>query len=396
MKSAVKMFLMVLMLGLCFTPQANAITAWYQPTPLPAGIPESANHIRDGWIGSYYNSTLVSDDEKWNIGGWGDEYRAYVKFDIEGLPQNVSQAALWLMPYAKGDGSTTTWTEWNLVTGDWTTNMQWGGQPSATFLGYRAPPIANEWYGTNITSWYNGWRSNPSSNYGLRIDPYQVNNNFNLFRSSEYKDFVADPYADGKRPILQLDFNPTLALKMPFNGSRWNVSTEIGGVGCSYVHTGHQGNGYFSIDFTGKAKDANGNIVYPDPSTANIPILAAFDGTVVNYPEIMSSTAGYFVRIQHQDTGISTGYLHMKAPSSLRYGDSVVQGQLLGYMGNTPTNLGLGVHLDFNVQYNGSGTKDQDPLAKIMMDGWLLKSFQVDGCVNGDSQRYYPSSNVIK
>ena len=247
-----------------------------------------------------------------------------------------------------------------------------------------------------ITSFYNGWKNDATTNHGLVVYPIDGNNNqFDYFVSSDSID-------DGKRPILRLDFTPTLELKMPFNGLRWAVTTEIGGVGCGQVKTQHQGNGYFSIDFSGKAKDANGNIVYPDPSTANIPILAATGGTVVSGAptgggdQIQSTTAGYFVRIQHQNTGITTGYLHLKASPLVRVGDTVAQGKLLGYMGNTPTNLGMGVHLDFNVQYNGSGTSDKAQLAKVIMDSWILKSFQVDGCTtSGDSIRYYPSSNVM-
>lgn len=406
MKSVLKMFLVVFMLGLWFTPQANAVTAWYQPTPLPSPLPSGAteanNHIRDGWLGSYYNTTFVSNDEKWNIGGWGDEYRAYVKFDTEGLPKDVTLAALWLMPYAKGDASTPTWTEWNLVTGDWTTDMQWGGQPSATFLGYRIPPVTNQWYGTTITSWYNGWKSNPPSNYGLRIDPYQMNNNFNLFRSSEYKDFVADPYADGKRPILQLDFTPTLELKMPFESAyKWRVTTEIGGLGCQILHTGHQDPLYFSIDFSGRAKDSNGNIVYPNPATADIPILAAAGGTVISRGD-SNNGFGQSVVLEHGTTGIRTRYSHMKSgsiPDGIQVNVTVPQGKRLGYMGDTATPGS--VHLDFNLlskEEDGvwRSIKNQALLAKVIMEGMLLKSYQVDNCYGPETgQRFYPSSNVM-
>lgn len=243
-----------------------------------------------------------------------------------------------------------------------------------------------------ITSFYNGWKNDATTNHGLVVYPIDgTNNQFDYFVSSDSTD-------DGKRPILRLDFTPTLELKMPFNGLRWAVTTEIGGVGCGQVKTQHQGNGYFSIDFSGKAKDVNGTIVYPDPSTANIPILAAAGGTV-RYAHY-SSSAGNYVEIIHGNTGITTRYLHMKALPIVSPGQVVPQGKLLGYMGNTGESGG--VHLDFNVQYYNitkgkwSGEKDEVPLAKVIMDNWILKSFQVDGCTtSGSSIRYYLSSNVM-
>ena len=75
------------------------------------------------------------------------------------------------------------------------------------------------------------------------IYPNDGNNyQFDYFVSSNGAD-------DGKRPILRLDFDPTLVLKMPFEAYNWNVGTEIGGLGCAILHTGHTGNYYFAIDF---------------------------------------------------------------------------------------------------------------------------------------------------
>lgn len=393
------MLLVVLMLGLWFAPQANAVTAWYQPTPYPTkavidaaaaenppvtGIP----HVTEGWLNNSYNQTLVQDD-KLQVGGWGDQYRTFIKFDLEGLPKNVDQAVLWLNSYPRGDSSTPTSLAMCKIGSAWDTSMTWDSQPSFPFCwGWYTAPTPNQWWGPWITTWYNEWQSGAVVNNGVMLFPQYNDNRFDMFRSSRYT-------SDGYRPLLQLDFTPTLELKMPFNGNRWSVTTEIGGGGCSYIHQGHQGNGYFSIDFSWKARDVNGNMVYSS-DTADIPILAAAGGTVMNDPQTESPSAGYFVRIEHPGTnGITTGYLHMKYPPFVHYGQNVVQGQLLGYMGATGNGV-AGVHLDFNVQHNGNGSKDQDQLSKIVMDGWLLKSFQVDGCVNGDSQRYYPSSNVMR
>lgn len=392
------MLFAVLMLSAWFAVSASAVTVWYQPMPYPtkAVIDARASntdplvsipHIVDGWITNvYYGQNFVQDD-RLQIGGWGDTYRTYLKLDLYGLPKDVSEAGLFLMPYASGGSSSTTWTNLSIINDNWNTGMTWNNQPGVTSLGWLSPPIANQWQGVNITQWYNEWKLGSRFNYGFQMSPWQTTNKFNMFRSSRY---AGDDY----RPFLRLSFTPTLELKMPFDGNFWKVTTEIGGTGCSYLHSGHQWNGYFSIDFSGKAVDASGNIVYPDPSVANIPILAAAGGTVVEVSETGTGGAGFYVRIEHMGTGIKTGYLHMKTRALVNVGNIIPQGKLLGYMGNTPTSANMGVHLDFNVQYNGSGSKEQDPLAKVVMDGWLLKSFQVDNCINGDSNRYYQSSNV--
>jgi murein DD-endopeptidase MepM/ murein hydrolase activator NlpD len=62
------------------------------------------------------------------------------------------------------------------------------------------------------------------------------------------------------------------------------------------------------------------------------------------------SSSGYFVVINHGD-GFSTSYLHM-THFEVKEGQTVSQGQLIGYVGNT--GVSTGAHLHFAVMYNGS------------------------------------------
>lgn len=377
--------------------QAQTVSTFYQPTPLPPAISESNNHVRSGWLGSYYNQTLVRDD-KLQVGGWGDQYRTFLKFDIDGLPKNINQAALWLWSYPRGDNSTSTPIAMCKVGSAWDTGVTWNTQPSFPLCwGYYSVSTTNPpWWSLGVTTWYNEWKNSVTVNNGVMLFPQYTDNRFDMFRSTSYSDFASDPYADGKRPVLQLDFIPTVQLKMPFNGNFWALSTEIGGIGCSTVWSGHQANGYFSLDFTPNAINASGNIAYPNPTTADIPILAAGGGRVVTAAAANGSTGpGNWVEILDEASGIKHRYMHMKYLPVVVVNQQVVQGKLLGYMGDTGADPGA-KHLDFSVQINGLGDKNQDTLAHVLMEGLLLKSYQVDACVSGNSGRYYSSSNVMR
>lgn len=368
-------------------PTAHAVTAYYQPTPYPSNITTGV-HVWDGWITSiYYGQTFQRNDELL-VGGWGDIYRTYVRFNATGLPANVSQAVLWLWPHAVNNAPVV---DFNLVNGDWNTSMTWSTQPSATYLGWRAAPAANQWWGTVITSWYNNWASNPSTSYGLRLDPQTYsNNNFDHFRSSRYT------VSDGLRPILQLDFTPPVSVpsfKLPLPGNiSWLVTTETGGYDCkgSYDQY-HDGLNYFATDFSWRNRDSNGNQVYSEIS--DIPIKAASGGKVA--VATYSSDNGYYVVVDHDgdgnlSTGFSTRYLHLKYSPSVSVGQTVAQGAVLGYMGNT--GLSNGTHLHFGVRYADQGYSTSNG-RYATADGWLLKGIQTE-CLNNNWIRYYWSSNT--
>lgn len=206
---------------------------------------------------------------------------------------------------------------------------------------------------------------------------------------------------DGKRPILRLDFTPPVTVpsfRMPLPGNlRWLVTTEIGGYDCNGVYdSAHDGSNYFSIDFSWKNKDVNGNPKYLDPN-GNIPVIAAAGGTVQTFPNAPFN--GNYVVVTHGATGFTSRYVHLKSIASGINGATVAQGDLLGYMGTTGTdpNTGQptsnGVHLHFGIRYNDSGAETTN-VRYAVVDGWLLKSFQTE-CSGGIPIRYYTSSNRI-
>ena len=80
-----------------YSTSIQAITVYYQPTPYPLTIPSDKHHIIDGWITNVYYDKKFIQDDKLQIGGWGDLYHSYLKFDLTGLPQNVSKAVFWII-----------------------------------------------------------------------------------------------------------------------------------------------------------------------------------------------------------------------------------------------------------------------------------------------------------
>lgn len=78
------------------------------------------------------------------------------------------------------------------------------------------------------------------------------------------------------------------------------------------------------------------------------PIYASRSGTVTIAK--YSNSAGYYVTINHGD-GYSSIYMHM-TNYVVSVGQTVSQGQLIGYMGST--GISTGSHLHFGISYNGS------------------------------------------
>ncbi|MHB8652206.1 MAG: DNRLRE domain-containing protein [Minisyncoccota bacterium] len=211
-----RMFFAVLALGFVFSQSANAVTVWYQPTPYPLkdgnGVTMEQSigvvHIHDGWLNSYYSSIKTFQrDEKLKVGGWGDVYRSYINMDLTGLPKDPTNVALWLRFYPSG--SATTPFQFCIPNSAWDTTVTWDTQP--TFLGctgMNTTPSTDGWAGWYITSWYQNWQNGVWGKHGIMLNPQYNGNNFDFIRSSRYADYVNDPYADGKRPMLQFDFIP--------------------------------------------------------------------------------------------------------------------------------------------------------------------------------------------
>ena len=238
---------LLLLCCLAVTTRASATDVWVNPAPFPVGM--------DTWFGSVYN-TSAQHDYRLRVGGWGDEYDTLLRFNLSGLPQVADHAYIYLYPIA--DDGTTTYIMWYLLSTQWHSGVvTWGTQPAGAFLGYTAPPTVGTWYAIDFTTQYNTWRSgNPSTaNYGLKLRPYQTNNNFSSFYSSTQ--------GGGYGPWLYVSYTPQsndniLKLKWPLATSYANrVPTQpfgvdwAGGVYCNGLIEKHNGTDFQATAGTG-------------------------------------------------------------------------------------------------------------------------------------------------
>ena len=114
---------------------------------------------------------------------------------------------------------------------------------------------------------------------------------------------------------------------LPYAG---RVTTEFGGTQNinGVISTGHKG---LDVAIAG-----------------GTPIYAAHNGTVISPPT--SWSYGYVAMIDNGD-GITTLYAHMQSPAIVSVGQTVTQGQVIGYVGSTGNSTGN--HLHFEVRVNG-------------------------------------------
>ncbi len=417
------------LLVIALAAQVHAATVYYQPTPYPrnkadnTAMPQNIDivHIWDGWFNSNYPSIQTFQrDNKLQIGGWGDTYLSLIRFDLTGLPKNADAAYLCLWALPSGAANPSQVSLWPITSPWHPDTVGWNNFPS-TSQGYlwAVSSTVNAWRAYPIISWYNEWRNGTRPDNGILIWPYNnAHDNverFDKFASSRIETstgIAADARYLSKRPILALIFTPTIELKMPLPGGyRWLVTNEIGGYECQgqmpfWPDIAHQGNNYFSIDFSWRNTNNNGGATqYGDKNT---PVLAAAGGKIADYNSDESHPNGNYIVIDHDsdgnlNTGFSTRYLHLKNPPArkngiqLKTGDVVSQGDQIGIMG--ATGLGTGIHLHFGIHYNNSGSSSVSELAKVLMEGILLKSYQTECSVNSSGSptdwiRYYTSSNM--
>ncbi len=152
------------------------------------------------------------DNDDLRVGGWGDEYRALLQFDLSGLPPSPSVATLELYDYPVSDGSSTTgmWLDRITAFWDWRTmgtgsdrlRLWWADRPASVqwFSSALSAPVRGAWYRVDITDLVTAWINGTYANYGLQLRPTSTAHTFDGFYSSDY---LTDPTL---RPRLVIQY----------------------------------------------------------------------------------------------------------------------------------------------------------------------------------------------
>ena len=153
---------------------------------------DGENHF-SGIGGGLNNDELI-------VGGWGDEYRSLLLFDLSGVSSPVSSATLRLYHMGSPDGRHTpvsmvldrVTSDW-----DWTTEpldagtldnerLWWDDRPSFVPVSSSLPaPAIASFYEIDVTEVVNGQVSGAYNNYGFQLRPESRIAEFNYFASSE-------------------------------------------------------------------------------------------------------------------------------------------------------------------------------------------------------------------
>lgn len=249
----------VLLLCLSFAVHADQVL--FQP---------GSSQGKDMWLSSSYNQTAV-DDDKLQVGGWGDWYETFIQFDLSGLPQTATSASMWMYAVPRGDSSTPVSMNLYLLTTAWNEQTQ---NYYTTLYGYFAgavpAPTPNSWYGLNITGIYNGWKNGTYVNDGFVFLPTGNNNQFNVFRSSDYSGWQYRP-----------------KLVVTYDGANLAFPLDCSTPNCSGTGNITYSNGAYTAQSIISVVDHHMNAVYTDKDG----VIVSFTGETFNATSAYPSTA---------------------------------------------------------------------------------------------------------
>lgn len=412
--------MLVLLLPFAFFFPAYADQVIYQP---------SSSAGKDMWLSSYYNNTAV-DDDMLQVGGWGDWYRTFIKFDLTGLPQTATQATMFLFVADTGGTSTPVSMKPYLLTSTWNEQTQdYYDTVTGYSMGTVPAPTPNSWYGLNIASIYNGWKNGTYANNGFVFLATGNNNQFNYFRSSDYSDakyrpklvvtysglnlsfplecstpscsgsnnlvYTSGPYtSQGINSVVDHEMDYVYVKDgeiVSFTGEMFNETSsylrsfvspcypKVGNTPWSYLLTSM----YKGTNLPGPGGNCSNGVAlnydshpgYDYRASYGTPVRAAASGTVVNFggqrcvPKVGSCSGLGAIGITHGD-GYITQYLHLST-ISVSAGDSVSRGQVIGYSGDTGIPNVPHLHFEVLKQVSGSSGTQVSHYKVVDPYGWL-------------------------
>ena len=280
---------------------------------------------QDMWMSSVYARKAV-DNQNLTVGGWGDCYLSFIKFDISKQPSYVTSAVMWM--YSPLTVQKQTSMTVYLLTTPWNEKTTTLNDPLQGYnVGTVHAPIPGSWYGLGIEGAYDYWKSGQPNN-GFCFVPTDVNNKWNTFYSSDYWDATY-------RPKLVLTY---IKLKYPLaNATRPNV----GGYrfGDQWIINDNKG---FALD--GKTRVFHTGIDLVARAGDNV--YSSANGTVKYAALDNNGWGGYVVMEQQLEDGKKYTICYMHVLPSVQTGICLPKG---GYIGKVAY-LSSGSHLHFQIR----------------------------------------------
>jgi len=181
--------------------QTNWAQMFYRAVPLAEGPFVLQPGPADGqvmWTTSIYsngtNTTGANGvaNEYILVGGWGDSYYAYLKFDLTALPSHATSATIQLYSFHGWHGGYANVGMYlDRVIQNWdamfaTGIMRWADKPATTNLRTIPAPTVDSWYVIDVTDLYNAWQAGTYLNYGIALRPTGTWDQFNYIWTSRY------------------------------------------------------------------------------------------------------------------------------------------------------------------------------------------------------------------
>lgn len=131
----------------------NPCIATVPPDPIDSSVavvfPLGPYLASDVWVTSLYDygDNFGVNDNKLQVGGWGDWYYSLLEFRLDKYPKDVKRVLLELYCYPRGDKSLATEMYLDRLLAPWDEDVSWASQPDAvTVAGLVAPTHTNDWY----------------------------------------------------------------------------------------------------------------------------------------------------------------------------------------------------------------------------------------------------------
>lgn len=149
-------------LAMCYKPSADSSTQEY-----------GVAMFQDTYYGTVYGPGPNGTNALMSVGGWGDEYRSFIRFDHSCGPSADAFTGAFLNVYVDSLYPNDPQTQIYPVTSPWTEATM--SRSTAPSIGARISTPGNlfavGWHEIDISQIYNDWQSNVSSNWGLALYP---------------------------------------------------------------------------------------------------------------------------------------------------------------------------------------------------------------------------------